>query len=147
MIKNVCRSFDWKENKAKKKKKKKKQQNKNNKIQQTIFFCFRWLWKVKLATLVEGGPQAPFLIATTPKCRRGRYSIPWIAPLYPWSLPDNAECYARRHQLPFLNLWYDSTRIETRSPGLSANSQLFMPIMAQCVARQKHFRMSSLYSY
>ena len=47
---------------------------------------------VKLATLVEGDPLAPFSIAATPRCRRGRYSIPWIAPLYPWSLPYIAEC-------------------------------------------------------
>ena len=40
--------------------------------------------KVKLATLVEGDPKAPFLIATTPRCREGRYSIPWIALLYSW---------------------------------------------------------------
>ena len=39
--------------------------------------------KVKLATIVEGDPKAPFSIATTPRCRGGRYSIPWIAPLYP----------------------------------------------------------------
>ena len=44
--------------------------------------------KVKLATLVAGDPKAPFSIATIPRCRRGRYSIPWIAPLYPY----NAEC-------------------------------------------------------
>ena len=31
-------------------------------------------------------------IATTPKCRGWCYSIPWIAPLHPWSLPFNAEC-------------------------------------------------------
>ena len=31
-------------------------------------------------------------IATTPRCRGGRYSIPWIAPLYPWTVPYNAEC-------------------------------------------------------
>ena len=39
--------------------------------------------KVKLATIVEGDPKAPFSIATTRRCREGRYSIPWIAPLYP----------------------------------------------------------------
>ena len=39
---------------------------------------------VKLATLVEGDPKAPFSIATTPKYTRGRYSIPWIAQLYPY---------------------------------------------------------------
>ena len=39
--------------------------------------------KVRLATIVEGDPKAPFSIATTPRCRGGRYSIPRIAPLYP----------------------------------------------------------------
>ena len=31
--------------------------------------------KVKLATLVEGDPKAPFSIADTLRCREGRYSI------------------------------------------------------------------------
>ena len=88
--------------------------------------------QVKLVTLVEGDPKAPFSIATvfvprpteresvaqglfwwvraqgrsphapgisqklsiatTPSCTGGRNSIPWITPLYPWSLPYNAEC-------------------------------------------------------
>ena len=30
----------------------------------------------KLATIVEDDPKAPFSIATTPRCRGGRYSIP-----------------------------------------------------------------------
>ena len=38
--------------------------------------------KVKLATVVEDDQKAPFSIATTPKCRGGHYSFPWIAPLY-----------------------------------------------------------------
>ena len=38
--------------------------------------------KVKLATVVEDEPKAPFSIATTPRCWGGRYSFPWIAPLY-----------------------------------------------------------------
>ena len=37
----------------------------------------------KLVTIVEGDLEAPFAIATTPRCRGGRYSIPWIAPLLP----------------------------------------------------------------
>ena len=32
------------------------------------------------------------LVEGDPKCRGGRYSIPWIAPLYPWSLPYNVDC-------------------------------------------------------
>ena len=46
---------------------------------------------VKLATVVGGDQKAPLSIAITPKFRRGRYSIPWIAPLYPWSVPYSAE--------------------------------------------------------
>ena len=36
-----------------------------------------------LVTVVEGDPKAPFSIATTPRCRGGRYSFTWITPLYP----------------------------------------------------------------
>ena len=50
-------------------------------------------YKVKLATVVEFDPKAFFLIATTSRYRGGRNSIPWIAPLYPWSVPYNAEHY------------------------------------------------------
>ena len=39
--------------------------------------------KVKLATVIKSDLKAPFSIATTWKCREGRYSFPWIAPLYP----------------------------------------------------------------
>ena len=39
---------------------------------------------VKLTTLSEGDPKAPFSIATTPRCWRGRYTIPWIAQLSPY---------------------------------------------------------------
>ena len=38
---------------------------------------------IKLATFVAGDLKALFSIATTLRCREGRYSIPWIAPLYP----------------------------------------------------------------
>ena len=47
--------------------------------------------KEKLVTLVEGDPKAPFSTATTLRCREGCYSIPWIAPLYPWFISYNAE--------------------------------------------------------
>ena len=48
-----------------------------------VGFCFKDLFNIsKLATVVEGDQKAPFSIATTPRCRSGRYSFPWIAPLY-----------------------------------------------------------------
>ena len=52
-----------------------------------------------MATLVKGDPKVSFSIATTLR----------IAPLYPWSSPYNAECWARQHQVPFLEslVWLD----------------------------------------
>ena len=51
------------------------------------------LESIKLsATVVEGDQKAPFTIATTPRCRGRRYTFPWIAPLYHWYVPYNAEC-------------------------------------------------------
>ena len=37
--------------------------------------CYK---KVKLTTVVEGDQKAPFSIATTPRCRRGRYFFPGL---------------------------------------------------------------------
>ena len=64
------------------------------------------IW-VKLATVVKGDPKSPFSIVTTPRCRGWRYSIPWIAPLYPWSISYNAVKQGGI-KYPFLSLWYDS---------------------------------------
>ena len=47
--------------------------------------------QVKLSTVVEGDQKAPFSVATTPSCREGCYSFPWIAPFYPWYVPYIAE--------------------------------------------------------
>ena len=69
-------------------------EKKNTQVQRSLFtgHSLSLISKVKLATIVEGDPKAPFSIATTPRCRGGRYSIPRIAPLYPWTVPYNAEC-------------------------------------------------------
>ena len=49
-------------------------------------------YKSKLATVVESDQKAPFSIASTPRCGGGRYSFPWIAPLYSSYVPYIAEC-------------------------------------------------------
>ena len=54
-----------------------------------LFYPYK---SVKLVTLIEGDPKVSFSIATTPKCREGCYSFPWITRLYPGSLPYNVEC-------------------------------------------------------
>ena len=55
--------------------------------------------------LVEGDPKASFTIATTLRCWKRHNSFPWISRLYPWYLPYNAVCQARRHQVPFFESW------------------------------------------
>ena len=45
----------------------------------------------KLVIVVEGNPKAPFSVATTPSSRGKRYTFPYIAPLYHWSVSYKAE--------------------------------------------------------
>ena len=82
--------------------------------------------KVKLATLVKHDLKAPFSIATTLRCRGEHNSFPWIAPLYPWSLLYNTECYA---STIFLFFGMTQPGIETWSPRPSANIQLIRPMV------------------
>ena len=65
--------------------------------------------KVKLATIVEGNPKAPFSIATTPRCRRGRYSFPGLLyfTLDPYLIMLSVKQGGIKYH--FLSLWYDST--------------------------------------
>ena len=51
-------------------------------LNSVLMYCLKLL-----ATLVEGNKTDPFSIATKPRYRGGRYSFPWIGPLYPWSVP------------------------------------------------------------
>ena len=46
----------------------------------------------KVSDRSRGRPEGSFLIATTPRCRGGYYTYPWIAPLYPRYVPYIAEC-------------------------------------------------------
>ena len=66
--------------------------------------------KVKLSPLAEGDRKAPFSLATTPRCTGGRYSWPWIAPLYPSSVPLWWWVLSKEASSTiFLSLWYNST--------------------------------------
>ena len=62
-----------------------------------------------MATIVEGDPKAPFSIATTPRCRGGRYSFPrllhftLVLYLIMLSVKQGGIKYH------FLSLWYDLT--------------------------------------
>ena len=46
-------------------------------------YIYIYIYIYKLATFVESDPKAPFSIATTLRCRGGRYSSLWAVPLYP----------------------------------------------------------------
>ena len=70
-----------------------------------------WIYisKVKWATIVEGNPKAPFSIATTPRCRGGRYSLPGLLyfTLDPYLIMLCVKQGGIKYH--FLSLWYDST--------------------------------------
>ena len=66
--------------------------------------------KVKLATVVEGYPKAPFPIATTPRYREG--TTPLLRLLH-FTLETNLIMLSvkqRGIKDHFLSLWYDTTR-------------------------------------
>ena len=65
--------------------------------------------KVKLATIVEGDPKAPFSIATTPRCRGGCYSFPVLLyfTLDPYLIMLSVKQGGIKYH--FLSLWYGST--------------------------------------
>ena len=46
----------------------------------------------KLVTIVEGDPKAPFLIATTPRCRGRALLYSRDCSTLPMILPYNTEC-------------------------------------------------------
>ena len=71
------------------------------------FILHLYVSKVKLATVVEGNPKAPFSIATTPRCRGGHYSFPWITPLDTYLIMLSVKQDSIKYH--FLSFWYDST--------------------------------------
>ena len=63
---------------------------------------------IKLATVVEGYPKAPFSIATTLRCRRGRHFFPGLLhfTLETYLIMLSAKQGGIKYH--FLSLWYDS---------------------------------------
>ena len=98
-----------------------------------------------MATIVEGDQKAPFSIATTQRCRGGRNSFPWIAPLYPWYIPYIAECYARRYQILFLKslVWRDLGL----NPDLPDHWQTLYPLGMSRLHTHTHILYIYIYIY
>ena len=73
-----------------------------------------------MVTVVKGDPKAPLSIATTPRCREGRYSFPWIVPLY---LDTNFIMLLSKEASSTIFRVFGMTRpgIEPWSPGSMAN--------------------------
>ena len=100
---------------------------------------------VKLATLVEGDSKALFSLATTPRCRGGHYSLSWIAALYPWSIPYNAECKARWHQVPFFEslVWLNPGL----NPGLPDHKRMSNCLYMYVCARVRSINKNNINNY
>ena len=91
-----------------------------------------------MATIVEGNPKAPFSIATTPRCRGGRYSFPGLLyfTLDPYLIMLSVKQGGIKYH--FLSLWYDSTWDWTQvSQAIGkhsnrwANTHVYIPIYTQ----------------
>ena len=65
--------------------------------------------KVKLATVVEDDPKAPFLISITPRCRIGHYTFPGLLHFTLDSYLIMLSVKQGNIKYHFLSLWYDST--------------------------------------
>ncbi len=68
---------------------------------------------IKLVTIVEGDPKAPFSIATTPRCSGGWYSFPWIALFDPYLIMLSVKQEGIKYH--FKTLWYDTIYQPLRS--------------------------------
>ena len=81
-----------------------------------------------MATVVKGNPKAPFSIATTPRCRGGRYSFPGLLyfTLDPYLIMLSVKQGGIKDH--FLSLWYARPGIEPRSPGPLANTLTARPM-------------------
>ena len=77
-------------------------------------------------------PENSFSIAATPRCWGGRYSFPWIAPLYPWYVPS-IWVLSKEVSSTILKV-FGMTRpgIEPRSPRQLSNSLPIWPSLKKC---------------
>ena len=66
--------------------------------------------------------KTPFSIATTPRCKGGCYSFPWISPLYPWFVPYETELSEEASSTIFKVFGMTRPGIEPRSPRPLANT-------------------------
>ena len=80
-------------------------------------------------TEVEDDPKAPFSIATTEICKRGRYYVPWITLLL---IPYLIKLSVNQGGIKYHFWVFGMTRpgIEPRSPGPLANT-LLIRLMAR----------------
>ena len=119
-----------------------------------------------MSLFVEDDQKAPFSIASTPRCWGGRYSFPWIAPLYPWSWSQicfsaDAHMANRKWGPPMpispcndwegwrrdgLSHFHNSVILAYNyGPLMATESQLPSPITSKCI-RVSYFLVTPLWS-
>ena len=109
-----------------------------------VGFFRKRIVKVNLATVVEGNTKAPFSIATTPRCRGGRYYFPCIAQLDRHLIMLSVKQGGIKYH--FLNLWYDSTWDWTRDfRAIGKNSNSYANTLHKLVCKSLMNRFLSVY--
>ena len=76
----------------------------------TQLYDIKYSYLVSWLTVVKGYPKALFSIASSLRCKVGALLFSLDCFTYAWFIPYNTEYLTKRHQVPFLCLWYDSTR-------------------------------------
>ena len=91
----------------------------------------------ELATVIEGDPKAPFSVATTPRCKGGRYSFSSMAPLIvdPYLIMLSVKEEITKYD--FLCVWYNTTWTESQFSGSLENTlptrQMSRFVVGKCV--------------
>ena len=98
------------------------------------------IYKVKLATVVDGDLKAPFSIATTLRLKGEHYSFPWIAH---FTLDTYIIMLSAKQGGITTIFWvFSMTRpgIEPQSPGLLGNTLPIRPIYIYIYKNCRHNR-------
>ena len=102
---------------------------------------------ISCLTVVEGDPKASFSIVTTPRCRGGRYSFLWIAPL---TLDLYLIMLSAKQEGIKYNFWvFGMTRpgIELRFPGPLASNLTIIRLYVNLRIWKKYSEDAFIYIY
>ena len=101
-------------------------------------FTFQYIKLSRVSDRSRGQPEAPFSIATTPRCRGERYSFTLMALLYPWYLPYNTVLSKAASSTIFWVFGMIWPGMEPWSPELLVNTLLTWSMGWLCIILERY---------